>query len=351
MKRKAIYENSDDDAIAEAIENAAEPVSLSKEDLVRAEFVTEPEANMHKKKLTPQKSVKLTKSVERTKKAKISVAIPGSILNNVSTLKLKTLLAGQIARFCAIFKVSEIIIFDDYDAGSGNVGATTESCKLMKKLLEFQIIPQYMRKFLFGQDEDLMFASLLHPLCTPHHMRYSDVSEYRDGITLPKRTDDGFSLANCGIEDEVILDRKLKPDICVTVKFTGKDYSCGQVVCRKEPFKKGIYWGYEVTIAESLTDLLQIETKDKYDLVIGTSDKGQSLQDVNICNKERVLVLVGGVQGLERALANDGERTKSISDCVDFYLNCCPGQGSRTIRTEEALPIIFSSLNEKLQYM
>lgn len=43
----------------------------------------------------------------------LSVALPGSILNNAQSLELRTYLAGQIARACAIFCVDEIIVFDE----------------------------------------------------------------------------------------------------------------------------------------------------------------------------------------------------------------------------------------------
>ena len=44
----------------------------------------------------------------------LSVALPGSILNNAQSLELRTYLAGQIARACTIFCVDEIIVFDEY---------------------------------------------------------------------------------------------------------------------------------------------------------------------------------------------------------------------------------------------
>lgn len=43
----------------------------------------------------------------------ISIAVPGSILDNAQSAELRTYLAGQIARAACIFKVDEIIVFDD----------------------------------------------------------------------------------------------------------------------------------------------------------------------------------------------------------------------------------------------
>lgn len=43
----------------------------------------------------------------------LSVALPGSILDNAQSPELRTYLAGQIARACAIFRVDEIVVFDE----------------------------------------------------------------------------------------------------------------------------------------------------------------------------------------------------------------------------------------------
>ena len=47
------------------------------------------------------------------------------------------------------------------------------------------------------------------------------------------------------------------------------------------------------------------------------------------------LVLFGGVQGLEYSLECDENlKADNVADLCDLYVNLCPGQGSRTIRTE-----------------
>jgi hypothetical protein len=53
-----------------------------------------------------------------------------------------------------------------------------------------------------------------------------------------------------------------------------------------------------------------------------------------------LLIAFGGPEGLEDCLAHDKRFTKqTTTDVFDLYLNTCPGQGSRTIRTEEAILI------------
>lgn len=62
------------------------------------------------------------------------------------------------------------------------------------------------------------------------------------------------------------------------------------------------------------------------------------------------LIAFGGLQGLEEALENDNSlNTDNPSDLFDNYLNTLPGQGSRTIRTEEAIIVTLAALRTKLQ--
>lgn len=48
----------------------------------------------------------------------LSIAVPGSILDNAQSPELRACLAGQIARAACIFQVDEVVVFDD--CGSGN---------------------------------------------------------------------------------------------------------------------------------------------------------------------------------------------------------------------------------------
>jgi hypothetical protein len=58
-----------------------------------------------------------------------------------------------------------------------------------------------------------------------------------------------------------------------------------------------------------------------------------------------LLIAFGGPLGLEDCLAHDKRLTKTATtDVFDVYLNTCPDQGSRTIRTEEAILISMAFL-------
>lgn len=126
------------------------------------------------------------------------------------------------------------------------------------------------------------------------------------------------------------------------------------MVAPNEPRKDlGVYWGYTIRIAHSL---LEVFSKSPYpggyDVSIGTSDTGSSIYDYSSksIEFEHLLVVFGGLQGLEEALAN--EEKLLVSDpklLFDHYVNTLPRQGSRTIRTEEAILIAMTALQDKLQ--
>lgn len=114
----------------------------------------------------------------------------------------------------------------------------------------------------------------------------------------------------------------------------------------------GIYWGYTVRVAPSLSDIFTQSPYDSgYDLTVGTSDKGANVHGLasQSLRYNHALIVFGGVQGLEAALENDDRLTVDDPSLLfDEYVNIAPAQGSRTIRTEEAILIALAGLEGKL---
>uniref|UniRef100_A0A8C1PDJ8 28S rRNA (uridine-N(3))-methyltransferase n=1 Tax=Cyprinus carpio TaxID=7962 RepID=A0A8C1PDJ8_CYPCA len=195
----------------------------------------------------------------------LSVALPGSLLNNAQSPELRTYLAGQIAWACAVFCVDEVVIFDELGEDAKN------------KLI-------------------LILDGLLNPLDSPHHMRINEEAEFREGVLLDQPSKPGKgSFVNCGMRKDVQIDKQLKSGLRVTVQLN------------KSP-NKGTHTLYM-----------------------------------------HMLVVFGGLQGLEASV--DADENLNVADpgvLFDLYLNTCPGQGSRTIRTEEAILISLSGLRQKI---
>lgn len=88
-----------------------------------------------------------------------------------------------------------------------------------------------------------------------------------------------------------------------------------------------------------------------YDVKIGTSEHGSkaSAAELQVPPFQHLLVSFGGPKGLEDAMQRDNAVGNSNTDALfDMYVNTCPDQGSRTIRTEEAILISLAYLQPSL---
>ena len=186
------------------------------------------------------------------------------------------------------------------------------------------------------------------------------------------------------------IDRTIKGGIRCTVKldinaymskdqhrpFNKKGVSImkGKVVSPTTPRDEdGIYWGYSVRMASSINKIFNECPYDGgYDLKVGTSERGDvSIDDpkfclgkrikqtkklsnstgnfdTDVCNFNHLLIVFGGVAGIEESVDADESMTLSGEDSkkmFDVWVNICPYQGSRTVRTEEAVLIGLARLS------
>lgn len=78
------------------------------------------------------------------RRSTISVAVGASCIENAQNLELATLLAGQIARACAIYNIDEIVVLDDVPRS--NSGTVSAAAVLFARILQFMETPQYLKK-------------------------------------------------------------------------------------------------------------------------------------------------------------------------------------------------------------
>ncbi|KAH7731598.1 CBN-PSD-1 protein [Aphelenchoides avenae] len=216
----------------------------------------------------------------------------------------------------------------------------------MARILEYLECPQYLRKSLYPIQKALKFAGVLNPLDGMHHLRANDSTvPYREGIVLDKPIKAGHgSLCDVGLEKDLELEdgTTLPPWTRITVRMTTRDTDKRRLrgvvtspqVVRNE---SGLYWGYKVRIAKSFSDIFS----KKYDVIIGTSERGTPVSDISVPRKEqaKVLVVFGGLDGIEAALESDESvSTSDPSDFFNTYINSLPDQGSR-IRLYTSLPL------------
>ncbi|KAJ8070082.1 hypothetical protein OCU04_000477 [Sclerotinia nivalis] len=288
-------------------------------------------------------------------------------------------MAGHIARALAVFCVDEVIVFNDGNARSpkkprhtpsqpssiqlkapseDKYTGTLDPDHFLTHLLSYLETPPYLRKYLFPMHENLRTAGALPSIDLPHHLRADEWCMYREGTTLPGADEHG-TFVEAGLRIPVTVPEQILENNRVTLKFglegekAAKDKSYdvikAEAVSPEEPREEGgYYWGYNVRRAGCLSDVFtECGYNGGYDMTIGTSERGVDVQDLYDDEEQKVgkfkhlLVVFGGVAGLEVAVKNDEELQKlgvtEAKDVFDRWINVCPGQGSRTIRTEEAV--------------
>ena len=179
----------------------------------------------------------------------VSIALPGSVVSNAQTRELQTQLAGQIARAAAVFRIDEIVVFDDglgsqlttlsnYRRGpthrnkyksdndsekrkpdaiqsdeksnrhekeenASHMQPSTDPHAFLARILQYCECPQYLRRKFFPMHPDLQFAGLLPPLDAPHHLRRGDVAIFREGV-VEHEVSDGGSFVDCGVPNRLV---------------------------------------------------------------------------------------------------------------------------------------------------
>jgi hypothetical protein len=220
---------------------------------------------------------------------------------------------------------------------------------LLVLILSYMETPQYLRKKLFRIRPELRYAGVLPPLRTPHHplidrLERLKVGECREGV-VTSTTEEG-SLIDIGVEQPALLPwKKLSKNARVTVKITNLRKQFLATLASREEI--GTYWGYRVTASK--VSLAEFIKKGRFDLVIATSRKGKPITKVIDKLREKwkaskeVLVAFGApTQGLHEILTSERLELEEIAHVV---LNTIPFQGTKTIRTEEALYTSLAILN------
>lgn len=222
----------------------------------------------------------------------------------------------------------------------------------------------------------------------PHHLRAHEWCQYREGVTVgdPQTVPEGehgkkkekrksengggtsVTLVDAGLPNKISIPVSIPPNTRVTLKFPeGAGTSdlqsnelAAQAVSPSSPREEaGYYWGYSVRPASSLSNVFtESPFHGGYDLTFGTSERGVPVSSLTHRNPDKppipefnhMLIVFGGVAGLEAAVKFDEELNRigvtEPEKLFDYWVNLCPGQGSRTIRTEEAVWVGLMGLRD-----
>ncbi|XP_031276572.1 putative methyltransferase C9orf114 [Pistacia vera] len=293
----------------------------------------------------------------------VSIAVPGSIIDNAQSVELATRLASQIARAATIFRIDEVVVFDnksnlEKDPAVNNSDENESGAAFLFRILQYLETPQYLRKALFPMHSSLRFVGMLPPLDAPHHLRKHEWAPFREGVTLKERVpNSGGTLVDVGLNKNVLIDQVLKPGVRVTVALgtnrnLDSDFPRKVVPASKPKEETGMYWGYKVRYASNISSVFKdCSYKGGYDHLIGTSEHGDTVNssELTLPNFRHLLIAFGGLAGLEESIEEDDNlKQKNAREVFDSYFNTCPHQGSRTIRTEEAILISLQYFQEPI---
>jgi predicted SPOUT superfamily RNA methylase MTH1 len=282
-------------------------------------------------------------------KMKLAVAIPASTISDTPHLREKTSKIGLIGRAAAIFRIDEIVVYQDNPKAN-----QSRDLNFIALLLEYLETPQYLRKRLFKIEPDLQFAGILPPLRTPHHplsgkLRDLRVGEYREGLVL-SQTKEGL-LVEIGVEQPAIL---RETQYAVGDRLTLQIINVGTRVEVQATNRSDVpfYWGFKVRVEKR--PFVQFVKDRQFDLTIATAKLGSKFEAVagEIEKKWRcsqyVLITFGAPSRGLHEIAKE-EHTK-LEGIVDFVVNTIPEQGTATVRTEEALFATLAILNDKFNH-
>jgi predicted SPOUT superfamily RNA methylase MTH1 len=281
------------------------------------------------------------------RKIKIITVVPVSILLVEQTLYEKTLLIGWLARALAMFRVDEVILFRDSES-------SYEDLEVMNDILNYLLIPPYIRKYVVGRKDTLRYVGLLPPLNISTHPLLSDDIELlpiREGVVLDVR---GFlAKVYVGLRDYVVAEiprdfsNGIRVGSRVLIKITKKKPLRGVIVdAESSPW----YIGYKVVVADNIEKIINI-LRDPNVVGILTTKSGNDTYSVvkEVIGKDvRTLILLFGNHKKDFNELIGHEYSTLFNDLVKFKINTIPFQGVRSVRTVEAIYSTLAVVNELL---
>lgn len=270
---------------------------------------------------------------------KLSIAIPSSLVSEVPHLREKTGIIGLVARAAAIYRVGDVYVYRD----------DPDESRLVRTLLSYAETPQYLRKRLFKKMEELRYAGILQPLRTPHHPleRRADrlrVGEFREGVVLSEEA--GESLVDIGVTETLrATGRAPSPGSRATVRVTGVSPALRGVFAGKRDVD--LYWGYGVHSVRGGLD--RLASVGDLDLKLATSRHAPAFSKLEpeisrkMVEARSILVAFGSPRKGLKELAS--ERGLELDQIFDYVVNTIPGQGTETVRTEEAICATLAIVN------
>lgn len=252
-----------------------------------------------------------------------SLLLPSSLTEQEPDGRIRTFKVGLVGRAASVFGVRDIVVYQE---------PSFNDARFIETVLRYQECPPYLRKRLFKLAPELQHAGALPPLNTPAHLvgRDAKVGDVREGVA-----DRG--LVQMGTTKPGKALRPLPEGERVSVRVVG-ELAREYVVVRHDDAAYSP--GYQVRRADSLAKALE-----GHDVRIAASRFGEPAAKLPPERLRGRVAIAFGPPSL--TVEEVAEREKADARWT-FKLNAAPGQGTETVRTEEAVLLALGALAQRV---
>ncbi|MEM0112949.1 MAG: putative RNA uridine N3 methyltransferase [Fervidicoccaceae archaeon] len=269
----------------------------------------------------------------------IELLLPYCTLENEPDILRETIKANIIARYASIFRVSRILLYR-----SRRKKECFEPSKRFALLLNVFRTPPYLRRKIYGKRKELKYLGLAYPLQSPTHTVKPSPreGELREGLV--EKVERGRILVDIGLRAPTWVEASETNRIKVGDVFLFRVTSAHPL--QVERIESSDEWiGYEVKNVGYLHSYLKRVAGTR--AVIGTSRLGEPIwenlrrvSEIMRTSGWKITLVFGepyrGLYDIAKELSID------VNEYFNGIYNFVMNQGTRTVRTEEAIPIVLS---------
>jgi methyltransferase len=206
---------------------------------------------------------------------------------------------------------------------------------------------------------DLANVGLMNPIEAKHHLKADQPSQFREGVALERPTKHGAgSWVDIGLKQQARMDLLVLPLTRVTLRIKNFEdpqapYYEAEAISKKTPrLEDGQYWGYDVRIAQNLTEMVE---GGEYDHVLLCNHSTESYGLPQIENftsvplqEKSILIYFAGTEDLGTFIEKDVRAKWTLEEALkrfSYALKQC-SLGVKQLRLEEQLFLTLSKLVE-----
>ncbi|WP_137288179.1 putative RNA uridine N3 methyltransferase [Natronorubrum halophilum] len=298
----------------------------------------------------------------------VSVLVPSSLTREAEDKREATRKLGYVARAATVFRADRLLIFADEEGEHGQFDGG-----FVETVLRYAATPPYLRNEAWGMRDELEYAGILPPLraMSQTGSESDDSGSSRQGI-VTEVGPEGRVRVNCGLQHPISLNVPPKMEVeegeRVTVRISSRRPVRAKLVDEPLPGLSvertdlsaalgredaGVCiaasrFGEELTVGR-LKTLAGRTERDGMTVVFGAPERG--LPDILGIEESAVEASSGQDGAIDPSSGEDDaiESSSAAGDTADdgveptadpgfdLWLNTVPDQGSKVVRTEEAL--------------